>query len=157
MTTTIAALAWRNQDWEPDRDSSDGRMGWHFGWESERAYEPSLEEIRPERGEINLGRGSGCCCAGRACEAESTHDGGAHTGGTGGIAKGPGRRTSADDGFRRWAPHRIAVDASRTLLPPECTRQARTTPRLSSPDLGSKIGIVSRVSNSDRRRNWRDH
>src|SRR6266436_1036639 len=117
----MAALAWRNQDRQPHRRSSDGRVGWRCGWKSKRAYHPSLEKIRTERGEINLGRGGGCRLARRASESESARDCPAHARGIARIAKCSGRRTPANDGFRRGALHRIAVDAFRTLLPRECT------------------------------------
>ena len=114
-----AALARRNQDWQPDRRSTDGRMGWKRGWKPERAYNPSLEEIRPERRETYLGRGSGRGFARRPRQSESTCDREAYAGGIGGIAKSSHRRARADDRFDRRALHRIAVDAFRAVLPPE--------------------------------------
>src|ERR1700687_522164 len=132
-------------------------MGWHCGCKFKRAYDPSLEEIWTKRREINLGRGGGRGLARRASESESAGNCPAYARRIGGIAKGSGRRTPANDGFRRGALHGIAVDAFRTLLPPERTRQARAAHPLSSSDIGSKTGIASRLSNSDRRRNWRDH
>src|SRR6267143_807127 len=91
-------------------------MGRHCGWKSQRAYDPSLEEIRTERREINLGRGGGRGLARRASESESARDCAAHARGIGRIAKGPDRRTPADDGLRRRALRRITVDPFPTLL-----------------------------------------
>src|SRR6266478_6384831 len=74
-------------------------MGRHCGWKSERAYDPPLEKIRAQRRKTNLGRGSGCRFARRARESESARDCAAHARGIGGIAKGAGGGTPADDGF----------------------------------------------------------
>src|SRR5438445_3236522 len=139
----MAALAWRNQNRQPDRSSTDGRMGRHCGWESDRAYDQQMEKIRQERSETDLGMRGRRGLARGACESESAGDCAAHARGISGITRGPCRRTPKDDGIRPGAMDRAAINAFRTLLPSEQARQARAAHSLPSSDPRPKTGIIS--------------